>query len=89
MEVRRSSFYSTLDLVPQLEHYDSTLPHKQAKSRPSLVVLRRAFEVSFSCMGTTSRRVNVGLEQAVSVKVKVRKLKVRVKVKVRKLKLIL
>uniref|UniRef100_A0A7N6B544 Solute carrier family 12 member 10, tandem duplicate 1 n=1 Tax=Anabas testudineus TaxID=64144 RepID=A0A7N6B544_ANATE len=43
MELRRSSFYSTLDLVPQLEHYASTLPH--SKSRPSLEALRRAFEV--------------------------------------------
>lgn len=45
MEQRRSSFYSTLDLVPQLEHYASTLPRQQARSRPSLEALRRAFEV--------------------------------------------
>ncbi|XP_073331693.1 solute carrier family 12 member 10, tandem duplicate 1 [Pagrus major] len=42
MEVRRSSFYSTLDLVPQLEHYASTLPHERTRSRPSLEALRRA-----------------------------------------------
>ncbi|XP_070785891.1 solute carrier family 12 member 10, tandem duplicate 1 [Enoplosus armatus] len=44
MELRRSSFYSTLDLVPQLEHYASTLPRQQARSRPSLEALRRSFE---------------------------------------------
>lgn len=43
MELRRSSFYSTLDLVPQLEHYASTQPH--SRSRPSLEALRRSFEV--------------------------------------------
>uniref|UniRef100_A0A8C4E318 Solute carrier family 12 member 10, tandem duplicate 1 n=1 Tax=Dicentrarchus labrax TaxID=13489 RepID=A0A8C4E318_DICLA len=43
-ELRRSSLYSTLDLVPQLEHYAGTLPRKQARSRPSLEALRRAFE---------------------------------------------
>uniref|UniRef100_A0A672IE38 Amino acid permease/ SLC12A domain-containing protein n=1 Tax=Salarias fasciatus TaxID=181472 RepID=A0A672IE38_SALFA len=36
MELRRSSFYSTMDLVPQLEHYASALPSQQARSRPSL-----------------------------------------------------
>ncbi|KAI3375707.1 hypothetical protein L3Q82_004006 [Scortum barcoo] len=45
MELRRSSFYSTLDLVPQLEHYASTLPRQQARSRPSLEALRKAFEI--------------------------------------------
>ncbi|XP_008298466.1 solute carrier family 12 member 10, tandem duplicate 1 [Stegastes partitus] len=44
MELRRPSFYSTIDLVPQLEHYVSTLPRQQARSRPSLEALRRAFE---------------------------------------------
>ncbi|XP_051800006.1 solute carrier family 12 member 3-like [Acanthochromis polyacanthus] len=47
MELRRPSFYSTIDLVPQLEHYVSTLPRQQARSRPSLEALRRAFEVHF------------------------------------------
>uniref|UniRef100_A0A3P8RTZ0 Solute carrier family 12 member 10, tandem duplicate 1 n=1 Tax=Amphiprion percula TaxID=161767 RepID=A0A3P8RTZ0_AMPPE len=47
MELRRPSFYSTIDLVPQLEHYVSTLPRQQARSRPSLEALRRAFEVYF------------------------------------------
>ncbi|KAM9335538.1 solute carrier family 12 member 3-like [Symphorus nematophorus] len=42
MELRRSSFYSTLDLVPQLEHYVSTLPCQNTRSRPSLEALRRA-----------------------------------------------
>uniref|UniRef100_A0A3P8RQ26 Solute carrier family 12 member 10, tandem duplicate 1 n=1 Tax=Amphiprion percula TaxID=161767 RepID=A0A3P8RQ26_AMPPE len=42
MELRRPSFYSTIDLVPQLEHYVSTLPRQQARSRPSLEALRRA-----------------------------------------------
>ncbi|KAI4808621.1 hypothetical protein KUCAC02_000674 [Chaenocephalus aceratus] len=41
-ELRRSSLYSTLDLVPHLENYASTLPHRL--SRPSLVALRSAFE---------------------------------------------
>ncbi|XP_005951097.1 solute carrier family 12 member 3 [Haplochromis burtoni] len=44
IELRRSSFYSTIDLLPQLEHYASTLPHQQARSRPSLEVLRKAFD---------------------------------------------
>ncbi|KAM6909466.1 solute carrier family 12 member 3-like [Xenentodon cancila] len=43
-ELRRSSLYSTIDLVPQLEHYASTLPRKQVRSRPSLEALRKAFE---------------------------------------------
>uniref|UniRef100_A0A3Q4GE05 Solute carrier family 12 member 10, tandem duplicate 1 n=1 Tax=Neolamprologus brichardi TaxID=32507 RepID=A0A3Q4GE05_NEOBR len=46
IELRRSSFYSTIDLLPQLEHYASTLPHQQARSRPSLEVLRKAFDVN-------------------------------------------
>uniref|UniRef100_A0A3Q3KIT6 Solute carrier family 12 member 3 n=1 Tax=Monopterus albus TaxID=43700 RepID=A0A3Q3KIT6_MONAL len=40
IELRRSSLYSTLDQVPQLEHYASTLPRQQARSRPSLGTLR-------------------------------------------------
>ncbi|XP_068584270.1 solute carrier family 12 member 3-like [Cebidichthys violaceus] len=44
MELRRSSVYSTLDLVPQLEHYASTLPNCNSRSRPSLEFLRRTFE---------------------------------------------
>ncbi|CAN9509739.1 unnamed protein product [Ophioblennius macclurei] len=44
MELRRSSFYSTIDLVPQLEHYASTLSCQQARSRPSLEALRRSSE---------------------------------------------
>ncbi|KAK9524920.1 hypothetical protein VZT92_017278 [Zoarces viviparus] len=43
MELRRSSVYSTLDLVPQLEHYASTLSNRQSRSRPSLEVLRSSF----------------------------------------------
>ncbi|XP_041841543.1 solute carrier family 12 member 10, tandem duplicate 1 [Melanotaenia boesemani] len=43
-ELRRSSLYSTIDLVPQLEHYAGTLPRQQARSRPSLEALRKAFE---------------------------------------------
>lgn len=55
MELRRSSFYSTLDLLPQLEHYASTLPH--SKSRPSLEALRRAFEVSYPPLQSTSQSI--------------------------------
>nr|XP_046237206.1 solute carrier family 12 member 3-like [Scatophagus argus] len=44
IDLRRSSIYSTLDLVPQLDHYASTLPRSQARSRPSLEALRKAFE---------------------------------------------
>uniref|UniRef100_A0A3Q3KK34 Solute carrier family 12 member 10, tandem duplicate 1 n=1 Tax=Monopterus albus TaxID=43700 RepID=A0A3Q3KK34_MONAL len=41
MELQKSSLYSTLDQVPQLEHYASTLPRQQqARSRPSLGTLR-------------------------------------------------
>ncbi|XP_031160232.1 solute carrier family 12 member 3-like [Sander lucioperca] len=43
VELRRSSVYSTLDLVPQLGHYTRTL-HQQTGSRPSLDALRKAFE---------------------------------------------
>uniref|UniRef100_A0A4W6EH10 Solute carrier family 12 member 10, tandem duplicate 1 n=1 Tax=Lates calcarifer TaxID=8187 RepID=A0A4W6EH10_LATCA len=44
VELRRSSLYSTLDLVPQLEHYASTLPHQKSRSRPSLEALRKTVE---------------------------------------------
>ncbi|KAM4714893.1 solute carrier family 12 member 3-like [Anableps anableps] len=43
-ELRRSSVYSTMDLVPQLEHYANSLP-RQMRSRPSLETLRKTFEV--------------------------------------------
>nr|XP_040036852.1 solute carrier family 12 member 3-like isoform X1 [Gasterosteus aculeatus aculeatus] len=42
-ELRRSSVYSTIDLVPQLEHYDISLPNRQMRSRPSLEVLRSSY----------------------------------------------
>uniref|UniRef100_A0A671UL08 Solute carrier family 12 member 10, tandem duplicate 1 n=1 Tax=Sparus aurata TaxID=8175 RepID=A0A671UL08_SPAAU len=54
MDVRRSSLYSTLDLVPQLEHYARSLPHHRMKSRPSLEALRRASDVSCSLPVTDS-----------------------------------
>ncbi|XP_008433393.1 solute carrier family 12 member 3-like isoform X2 [Poecilia reticulata] len=44
-ELRRSSVYSTMDLVPQLEHYANTLPRQTTKSRPTLETLRKTFEV--------------------------------------------
>uniref|UniRef100_A0A7N9AN97 Solute carrier family 12 member 10, tandem duplicate 1 n=1 Tax=Mastacembelus armatus TaxID=205130 RepID=A0A7N9AN97_9TELE len=52
MELQRSSLYSTLDQVPQLEHYTSTLPHQQARKRPSLEALRKAFKASYSSLKT-------------------------------------
>ncbi|XP_042367822.1 solute carrier family 12 member 10, tandem duplicate 1 [Plectropomus leopardus] len=54
MELRRSSFYSSLDLVPQLEHYDSTLTNQQARSRPSLEALRRAEEEEAGLVATAT-----------------------------------
>uniref|UniRef100_A0A669E9V3 Solute carrier family 12 member 10, tandem duplicate 1 n=1 Tax=Oreochromis niloticus TaxID=8128 RepID=A0A669E9V3_ORENI len=45
MELRKTSLYSTIDMVPQMEHYAGTLPCEQAKSRPSLEALRKTFEV--------------------------------------------
>ncbi|KAM3857570.1 solute carrier family 12 member 3-like [Diretmus argenteus] len=42
-ELRRSSIYSTMDLVPQLDLYANTLQGRQSRSRPSLEALRRAF----------------------------------------------
>uniref|UniRef100_A0A3B3VHR8 Solute carrier family 12 member 10, tandem duplicate 1 n=1 Tax=Poecilia latipinna TaxID=48699 RepID=A0A3B3VHR8_9TELE len=47
-ELRRSSVYSTMDLVPQLEHYANSLPRQMTKSRPSLETLRKTFEVHLS-----------------------------------------
>ncbi|XP_015256756.1 PREDICTED: solute carrier family 12 member 3-like [Cyprinodon variegatus] len=44
-ELRRSSVYSTMDLVPQLEHYANSLPRQMMRSRPSLETLRKTFEV--------------------------------------------
>ncbi|XP_017296330.1 solute carrier family 12 member 3-like isoform X2 [Kryptolebias marmoratus] len=44
-ELRRSSVYSTMDLVPQLEHYANSLPRQMTRSRPSLETLRKTFEV--------------------------------------------
>ena len=61
MELRRSSFYSTLDLVPQLEHYVSTLARQQPRSRPSLEALRRASEVSFSPLGNSQQLASSNL----------------------------
>uniref|UniRef100_A0A3P9L0Z5 Solute carrier family 12 member 10, tandem duplicate 1 n=1 Tax=Oryzias latipes TaxID=8090 RepID=A0A3P9L0Z5_ORYLA len=40
----RSSLYSNIDLVPQLEYYARTIKHQQARSRPSLEVLRKTIE---------------------------------------------
>ncbi|XP_030286330.1 solute carrier family 12 member 10, tandem duplicate 1 [Sparus aurata] len=54
MDVRRSSLYSTLDLVPQLEHYARSLPHHRMKSRPSLEALRRASDVEMERTTTDS-----------------------------------
>uniref|UniRef100_A0A665WQJ7 Solute carrier family 12 member 3-like n=1 Tax=Echeneis naucrates TaxID=173247 RepID=A0A665WQJ7_ECHNA len=45
-ESRRSSIYSTLDLVPQLENYTSTLPHQRSRGRPSLEALRKTFDTT-------------------------------------------
>ncbi|XP_043952797.1 solute carrier family 12 member 3-like isoform X2 [Gambusia affinis] len=44
-ELRRSSVYSTMDLVPQLEYYANSLPRQVIKSRPSLETLRKTSEV--------------------------------------------
>uniref|UniRef100_A0A8C7XJZ8 Solute carrier family 12 member 10, tandem duplicate 1 n=1 Tax=Oryzias sinensis TaxID=183150 RepID=A0A8C7XJZ8_9TELE len=46
VEHRRTSLYSSIDLVPQLEYYARTIKHQQARSRPSLEVLRKTFEVN-------------------------------------------
>ncbi|XP_069374355.1 solute carrier family 12 member 3-like [Paralichthys olivaceus] len=42
VELRRSSIFSTLDLVPHLEHYASTVPRLPMRGRPSLVALRNS-----------------------------------------------
>ncbi|KAK5893348.1 hypothetical protein CgunFtcFv8_006227 [Champsocephalus gunnari] len=57
-ELRRSSLYSTLDLVPHLENYASTLPHRL--SRPSLVALRSAFEEVQAGVEATTTDSEVG-----------------------------
>ncbi|XP_030609080.1 solute carrier family 12 member 3-like [Archocentrus centrarchus] len=57
MDLRRSSYYSTIDLVPKLEHYADSIPRPQAKSRPSLEALRKAFEEMES--GNTTREQDV------------------------------
>uniref|UniRef100_A0A7N6C026 Solute carrier family 12 member 10, tandem duplicate 1 n=1 Tax=Anabas testudineus TaxID=64144 RepID=A0A7N6C026_ANATE len=44
--LQKSSLYRTIDRVPKLDHYSNTLPHKQAKTRPSLAALRKAFKAS-------------------------------------------
>ncbi|XP_043952795.1 solute carrier family 12 member 3-like isoform X2 [Gambusia affinis] len=44
-ELRRSSVYSTMDMVPQLEYYANSLPRQVIKTRPSLGILRRTSEV--------------------------------------------
>ncbi|XP_037832497.1 solute carrier family 12 member 3-like isoform X3 [Kryptolebias marmoratus] len=44
-ELRRSSVYSTMDLVPQLEHYANSLPRPMTRNRPSLETLRKTFEM--------------------------------------------
>ncbi|XP_022625645.1 solute carrier family 12 member 3-like [Seriola dumerili] len=58
MDLRRSSFYSTLDLVPQLENYASTLPHQKSRSRPSLEALRKAFDEVEAGMEVTNTTTN-------------------------------
>uniref|UniRef100_M3ZFE5 Solute carrier family 12 member 10, tandem duplicate 1 n=1 Tax=Xiphophorus maculatus TaxID=8083 RepID=M3ZFE5_XIPMA len=47
-DLRRSSVYSTMDLVPQLEHYANSLPRQMIRSRPSLETLRKTPEVRLS-----------------------------------------
>uniref|UniRef100_A0A3B5LGE3 Solute carrier family 12 member 10, tandem duplicate 1 n=1 Tax=Xiphophorus couchianus TaxID=32473 RepID=A0A3B5LGE3_9TELE len=44
-DLRRSSVYSTMDLVPQLDHYANSLPRQMIKSRPSLETLRKTPEI--------------------------------------------
>ncbi|XP_037531269.1 solute carrier family 12 member 3-like [Nematolebias whitei] len=44
-ELFRSSVYSTMDLVPQLEHYANSVPCQMIRNRPSLETLRKTFEV--------------------------------------------
>ncbi|XP_034086339.1 LOW QUALITY PROTEIN: solute carrier family 12 member 3-like [Gymnodraco acuticeps] len=59
-ELRRSSLYSTLDLVPHLENYASTLPHRLSRPRPSLVALRSAFEEVQAGVEATTTDSEVG-----------------------------
>ncbi|KAI9522154.1 hypothetical protein NQZ68_038790 [Dissostichus eleginoides] len=59
-ELRRSSLYSTLDLVPHLENYASTLPHRLSRPRPSLVALRSAFEEVQAGVEATTTDSGVG-----------------------------
>uniref|UniRef100_A0A3B3V6H0 Solute carrier family 12 member 10, tandem duplicate 1 n=1 Tax=Poecilia latipinna TaxID=48699 RepID=A0A3B3V6H0_9TELE len=47
-ELRRSSVYSTMDLVPQLDHYANSLPRQMIRTRPTLETLRKTFEVRLS-----------------------------------------
>ncbi|KAL6118401.1 uncharacterized protein ACO6RY_03208 [Pungitius sinensis] len=42
-QLRRSSVYSTIDLVPQPQLYDAALTNRQMKTRPSLEVLRSSY----------------------------------------------
>ncbi|XP_072315095.1 solute carrier family 12 member 3-like [Eucyclogobius newberryi] len=59
MELRRASFYSTMDLTPQLEHYASSLPRQQVRSRPSLEALRKAYEDGELGIETASAQVDM------------------------------
>ncbi|KAK2862946.1 hypothetical protein Q5P01_002479 [Channa striata] len=58
IELDKSSIYRTIDKVPKLEHYSNTLPHKQAKIRPSLAALRKAFNESEAPNGTTDSGIS-------------------------------
>uniref|UniRef100_A0A087XWJ0 Solute carrier family 12 member 10, tandem duplicate 1 n=1 Tax=Poecilia formosa TaxID=48698 RepID=A0A087XWJ0_POEFO len=53
-ELRRSSVYSTMDLVPQLDHYANSLPRQMIRTRPTLETLRKTFEVVEIGMDGTS-----------------------------------
>lgn len=47
-DTRRPSLYSTIDVVPQLDFYaNTTFTGRQRRNRPSLEVLRKAFDVRF------------------------------------------
>uniref|UniRef100_A0A665WSY9 Solute carrier family 12 member 3-like n=1 Tax=Echeneis naucrates TaxID=173247 RepID=A0A665WSY9_ECHNA len=48
--------YSTLDLVPQLENYTSTLPHQRSRGRPSLEALRKTAEHTLFIDATDAHR---------------------------------
>ncbi|KAG5261150.1 hypothetical protein AALO_G00300610 [Alosa alosa] len=43
-DARRPSLYRTIDVVPQLDFYANTFIGRQRRSRPSLEVLRKAFD---------------------------------------------